>query len=203
MREDQGKIPSDLRKFLAASARIFANHGSEIGDELAAVLQQIDTSKIRLPKKTVAEPKLFQGLVPKSNADCAQPLRDCSTCLHWRKPGFGRLPATISKGIDVTEIVGPDGTLWNDKIRFGLLLQNPDHLYPNHNHAAEELYFVLAGRADWSADDGDPNSRGKANFVHHMPWQPHAIKTGPEPMLALWGWVGQIESSTYGLNVRN
>ena len=79
-------------------------------------------------------------------------LKDSINLLSWREAGFGKLPETISKQICVTELIGPNGFFDHSNIRIGLLLQKPETNYPWHHHAAEELYFILSGKAYWAVD---------------------------------------------------
>ena len=151
-------------------------------------------------KPPCPNPPALTGLLRRAPSEVAQPLSVCSRFLQWRRPGFGALPTAVADKIEVAEIVGPDAVLPDSQIRFGLLLQQQDHIYPEHNHAAEELYFILAGQADWVKDNDDPKTLGAGRFVHHEPWQQHAMSTGSEPMLALWGWTGQIDADAYGFN---
>ncbi len=97
----------------------------------------------------------------------------------------------------VVEIIGPDGMIFDKRCRFGLLLQDSGTYYPKHQHAAEELYFILSGTAKWTVDNGDPELKGADTFIHHKPNQPHAILTQTKPLLTMWGWAGDITSSSY------
>jgi hypothetical protein len=89
----------------------------------------------------------------------------------------------------------PDDSLW-----FGLYLQAPGTFYPSHLHVPEELYFVLSGTADWQhgekrAAPFAPQPPG--TLIHHRPNEPHAMRTGREPLLAMWTWFGDLEGDTY------
>lgn len=200
MREDFGLGTLDMREFLTVSARIFATHGSAIGDTLAEKLTLVASNSINLAETPHTDPPCLAETLRLVPAEIAQSLDACNTFFHWRKPGFGTLPAAVANKIEVAEVVGPEAVLLNRQIRFGLLLQQHDHIYPEHHHAAEELYFILAGLADWAAENVEPRTLGAGNFVHHKPWQSHTMSTASEPMLALWGWTGQIDAETYALD---
>lgn len=126
-----------------------------------------------------------------------QQILHCTNALAWRMPGFGRLSEDISARMGVVEFAGPDGMVAHQSIRFGLLLQGAGVAYPPHRHAAEELYLVLAGTADWSVEQCEPVSHGPGAFIWHKPWQTHAMQTSSTPMLALWGWTGELSSASY------
>jgi mannose-6-phosphate isomerase-like protein (cupin superfamily) len=96
------------------------------------------------------------------------------------------------------DIAGPEGPLACPADRAGLFLLWPDAFYPLHDHAAAEVYAVLSGTALWMrgprarAATHPPGSR-----IAHAPHEPHAIRTGAAPMLALWVWSGDIRPETY------
>ena len=117
--------------------------------------------------------------------------------LVWRRPGFGRIPDRIATQMAVCEIVGPTGQSKHQSVRAGLLFQGADMTYPRHSHAAEEIYFLLSGPVDWQINDANWHEQGSGDFVHHLPYQPHTIRTGTTPLLALWGWVGNIGADSY------
>jgi hypothetical protein len=99
--------------------------------------------------------------------------------------------------MDVCEIIGPSGQIKDESIRAGLLFQDANVLYPRHSHAAEEIYCPLSGQAAWQRDDDDWRLHAPGDVIHHLPFQPHAIKTRTMPLLAFWGWAGDIGADSY------
>jgi hypothetical protein len=89
-----------------------------------------------------------------------------------------------------TELVGLRGPIKSDEIACGLLLLGPDADYPAHAHQAEELYLPLAGHAAWMRGDEGYVRRPPGQPIHHPSWMPHATRTGPEPLLAIYVWRG-------------
>ena len=124
---------------------------------------------------------------------------NCADRLHWRQAGFGKLPENISQEISVTEFIGPNGIFENPNVRIGLLLQSPEIHYPRHWHKAEELYYIISGTAKWATDDEKEKPYQPGNFVHHMSGQTHNMTTCSEPLLALWGWTGDIDGASYSI----
>ncbi|MCB1472804.1 MAG: cupin domain-containing protein [Rhodobiaceae bacterium] len=119
--------------------------------------------------------------------------------LSWRVPGFGRLPDELGARMAAVVLVGPGGMIHHDEVSLGLILLGPRLQYPSHSHAAEELYLVLSGTLQWQID-GQPIGTVRAGqFVHHRPWQGHAMSTGPRPALLFWGWLGDIRGETYSM----
>jgi len=124
---------------------------------------------------------------------------NCADRLHWRQAGFGKLPENLSQEISVTEFIGPDGIFENPNVRIGLLLQSPEIHYPRHWHSAEELYYIISGTANWAIDGEKENPHAPGSFVHHMSAQKHKVTTQSEPLLALWGWTGDIDGASYSI----
>jgi dimethylpropiothetin dethiomethylase len=134
-----------------------------------------------------------------NDAEMMQLLTVCAPDLHWRPAGFGKLPQQIRQKIAVVELLGPSGMYFHADVRCGLLIQCADVQYPRHWHAAEELYLVIKGTAHWTLDENTPVPRAPGAFVHHPSLQPHGMTTRAEPMLALWGWTGDIDGASYAL----
>jgi mannose-6-phosphate isomerase-like protein (cupin superfamily) len=90
------------------------------------------------------------------------------------------------------EIVGPERAIESRTLLVGFLLLGPHTLYPDHSHAAEEVYHVVSGRASWRRDDGPWRIEPPGAIIHHAPHVPHAMRTGHEPLLALYCWMGDV-----------
>ena len=89
-----------------------------------------------------------------------------------------------------SELIGLRGPVASDRIAVGFLLLGPEIEYPSHHHAAGEVYYPLAGRALWQRGDERFVVRAPGECIHHAPHMPHAMKTGSEPLLALYAWRG-------------
>jgi hypothetical protein len=77
-------------------------------------------------------------------------------------------------------------------VSVGLLLLGSDVRYPPHHHPADEIYLPL-GDADWLDDDATTyRPRPAGTPLHHRPWQAHAMRTGPRPLLAVYLWSGDV-----------
>ena len=129
--------------------------------------------------------------------DLCKAISRSSANLSWRRPGFGRIPDDIASQMAVCEIIGPTGQIKHATVRAGLLFQASDITYPRHSHAAEEIYFPLTGPVDWQIENTNWCQKEAGNFIHHLPYQPHAIRTRKTPLLTIWGWSGDIGSDSY------
>ena len=186
-----------LRRFLKLAAEAFARHDSGIARDVTAAVREaaLQSSPLEMEERSVRESP--PDIAFDTKVEPTRSLLACTSFLHWRRSGYGKLPDSVSDKLRVVEVIGPHGMLWHNQIRFGVLHQQAAHLYPQHRHAAEELYFVLAGEALWSTDETPPTARPPGSFIHHKSWQPHVMETTTEPLLALWGWSGDIRADSY------
>ena len=158
---------------------------------------QINTKTI---KKSKIAPVKLDGIDPPPDPtlmDLFQAILQSAADLSWRRPGFGKIPDAIANQMAVCEIIGPTGQIKHETVRAGLLFQAPNITYPRHSHAAEEIYFPLTGSVDWQTDNAIWCQHEAGSFIHHLPYQPHAIRTGKIPLLTIWGWTGDIAAHSY------
>ncbi|MER8572527.1 dimethylsulfoniopropionate lyase [Mesorhizobium sp. M1338] len=88
------------------------------------------------------------------------------------------------------EVFGTRGHFANDEVAAGLLILGPDIVYPDHHHVAEEIYIPLTGGAEWRMGESGFCMRTAGEVVHHASNVNHAMRTGREPLLALYIWRG-------------
>ena len=98
-----------------------------------------------------------------------------------------------------TQIIGPDwaGIRWpydSHDVIVGLALQGPEVFYPPHYHEARELYIVIGGTAEWQKGDGAWVYRPPGSVIWHESNESHAMRTTDEPFLAVFAWIGDLDS---------
>ena len=86
--------------------------------------------------------------------------------------------------------MGSVGPIESELIACGFLLLGPSTFYPSHHHAAEELYVPLSGIAAWQRGDTVWREHGPGTPILHRSGEPHAMRTGGSPLLALYVWRG-------------
>jgi Dimethlysulfonioproprionate lyase len=89
-----------------------------------------------------------------------------------------------------SEILGATGPWASERIACGFLILGPSTLYPSHRHEAEEVYLPLSGTAAWQQGDAVWRERSPGTPIHHASEEPHAMRTGAHPLLALYLWRG-------------
>ncbi len=118
-------------------------------------------------------------------------LVDHAAALAWRQSytaeDFG---AAFLDRYGWTELVGLRGPVPSETVACGILMLGPDIDYPFHAHEAEELYVPLAGAAHWTRGHEAAVEHAAGTPIHHPSWVPHAMRTGAEPLLALYVWRG-------------
>jgi hypothetical protein len=144
------------------------------------------------------------AVLPDLASEATRPLVEALVAapgLAWRQTyATADLGAGFLDRYGWTELVGTRGTLASARLAVGFLLLGPATLYPRHRHAAEEIYIPLAGTAAWLRGDEGFVKRAPGVVIHHPPHVPHAMRTGAEPLLALYLWRGGdlAEKSTLG-----
>ena len=88
------------------------------------------------------------------------------------------------------EIVGTRGHFVHDEVACGFLLLGPNVHYPDHHHQAEEVYVPLTSGTLWSKGGSVYVERAAGEVIHHLSDVSHAMKTGPDPLLAIYLWRG-------------
>lgn len=88
------------------------------------------------------------------------------------------------------ELFGTRGHFANEAVAGGFLVLGPGVVYPDHHHVAEEIYVPLTGGTEWRMGEGGFHVRAAGEVIHHASNVNHAMRTGCEPLLALYVWRG-------------
>jgi hypothetical protein len=111
--------------------------------------------------------------------------------LDWRQTySTADVDAAFLQNYGWSEIVGLVGPIQSERIACGFLILGPSTIYPSHHHAAEELYVPLSGTAAWQQGDMVWREHAPGTPIHHRSLEPHAMRTGGSPLLALYVWRG-------------
>ena len=97
-----------------------------------------------------------------------------------------------------TEFIGQRGPIASNLMACGFLLLGPQIEYPRHSHEAQEVYVPMTSQTLWQHGDQAWVYRTPGVPIYHAPWKPHAMRTGNEPLLALYLWRGKnlVEKSS-------
>ena len=186
---------------IASAARRLAALPNEMAGDVAHRLERVGTAGDRsadprgVPARAALAPLL--EAVARRDDPLLEALADCASALAWQTAPPESCPESFAGRHAFVELFGPDGVVAGDDLRMGLFLLEPDVFYPPHRHAAEELYLVLAGQGAWQLSDSPFREMKSGEFVQIAPLEPHAIRTGERPVLALWAWRGDIGFESY------
>jgi Dimethlysulfonioproprionate lyase len=121
--------------------------------------------------------------------DVVAALCRASPSLAWRQTYSARqVEAEFLDNYGWAEILGAHGPLASERIACGFLLLGPATHYPRHRHEAEEFYLPLSGTAAWQQADTEWRERPPGSAIYHASGEPHAMRTGSAPLLALYLW---------------
>lgn len=184
---------------MTALAGLYAGEGRAGGDAAAAALLAARGHDLPAPQP-VPNPGALKLALDQSGHPLAALMRDAAPLLCWVPSELdGRIRAEIASRVMQCELVGPDGMVFDERVRVGLWVMEPNLTYPERAHAAEETFHILSGHALWSADESAFARRGEGATIHHPSMVPHANSTRDLPMMAAWRWSGDIGFADYRL----
>jgi hypothetical protein len=109
--------------------------------------------------------------------------------LEWRQTyGRDEVGEAFLQNYGWSELLGPRGLVPSTKISCGVMVLGPNLFYPHHRHEAEEMYVPLSGTAAWLKGDALWRDQPPGTLIHHLSEEPHAMRTGEEPLLAMYLW---------------
>ena len=87
------------------------------------------------------------------------------------------------------ELIGPTGHFYNDAIRGFICYWGENLNYRWHSHEAEEIYYILGGKALFKTKTMTKVLEANETQFHKS-WESHAMETLEEPLLAFILWRG-------------
>lgn len=130
-------------------------------------------------------------IAPEAERVLSAELASDAPALHWGQTyaaaDFG---AAFLESYGWMELFGARGHFACERIAGGFLLLGPDIVYPDHHHLAEEIYIPLTPGTEWRMAGRPFALRSAGEIIHHASDVPHAMRTGREPLLALYLWRG-------------
>jgi hypothetical protein len=124
-------------------------------------------------------------------ADLVAALCGAAASLAWNQTyTVDEVDAAFLDNYGWSEILGQAGALSSERVDCGFLVLGPSTHYPKHRHEAEEIYLPLCGTAAWQQGDAVWRERTPGTLIHHAAYEPHAMRTGVDPLLALYLWRG-------------
>ena len=180
--------------FAAASLlidRLEASWRQRGGEVAVEVLQRLAEQDIS--EAAFTQPKPATLPVVRYYKNCAQGaegLLGIEPHLQWRQSSY--TDAQMGDGFTANygwcQLIGPRGFFPGHDFLLGLLMLGPHQHYRDHYHPAPELYWPLTGGTQWRREPDGFTEKPAGSLIWHRPNQIHAMKTGDQPLLAVWCW---------------
>lgn len=90
------------------------------------------------------------------------------------------------------ELFGWEGHFSCQSTRGFIVYSDNGLYYPWHHHPAEEMYFILAGEAEFATEGNTPKMLKPGDTVFHAENQPHNMVTKEKGVLAWVQWRGEM-----------
>jgi hypothetical protein len=126
---------------------------------------------------------------PPFSAPLVRALVQAAPALAWhRSYAAAEVGAAFHENYGWTEFAGLKGPVHSERLACGVLLLGPGVTYPAHSHEAVELYVPLSGTALWRQGDLPWTPRPPGSVILHRSFESHAMRSGLEPLIALYCW---------------
>ena len=111
--------------------------------------------------------------------------------LHWQQSySEAQVGAHYLANYGWFNLVSPEGPYVAQDFRISVGYWEQGLTYPQHAHAPEEIYCVLAGGATFASDGRAAQTAGAGELIHHAPNQMHGFAMEETPLLAMAFWKG-------------
>ena len=92
------------------------------------------------------------------------------------------------------ELIGPSGHFKTSEMALYVNYLCKNAYYPWHNHDAEELYFIVSGKAKFESKNQNTEMLTSTNTRLHKSFESHAITTDENPVLSFVIWKNKFEN---------
>lgn len=118
---------------------------------------------------------------------------DATPNAHWRETYKGtHIADEFREKFGCYCLIGGGGPFSDDQMGAFVVYMPKGFYYPFHHHPAEEIYFVIAGEAEFLMQGKPPKTLGPGSHVFHPSNEPHATQTRDHPFMALVLWRGDM-----------
>ena len=178
---DQKAVTQQAYEFLLSCAKTMALC---VEDETQLKMVECLLSELRREESRDFAPNSLPVLHKKEwvkDMKLAKDFREFADFLPWRNA-----PRVLDQGEEVAII--DFGNLFKlGNVSTGLIYVDSNKVYPEHNHPAAEMYFLISGTAHWRfGGNHDYRSLTAGNVIYNHPWNWHGVKASHTPVLALY-----------------
>jgi hypothetical protein len=161
--------------------------------EFAADFDWAMTERSLAPSDLAVVDCLRSAVPPRASGEAALvgQLAEVSGGLRWGQTyGSSDFGDAFLARYGWVELFGTRGHFDSRAMAGGFLLLGPDVHYPDHHHVAEEIYIPLTPGSYWSKGGSYFVPREVGEIIHHPSDIRHAMRTGEQPLVALYLWRG-------------
>lgn len=189
------RLRSTLSEALLACTAV-DSQGRSFACDVALRLSELDDARPRAPhwgRASLADlPALQHWPAAVANGRGRQPwvaalcglLDELHAHLPWYRRPEPALPAFMAGHANAV-LIGAGGLVESRRLLVGLSLMAPHTVYPDHHHPPAEGYVVLSD-GQWRQRQGPWTTPGTGGWVYNPPDIVHAMRAGPQPLLAVW-----------------
>jgi quercetin dioxygenase-like cupin family protein len=151
-------------------------------------------SPANLSPRHIPAADLVAALNPPASGHC-RPLVEATRAFapqaHWKRTYTeDEVGADFRARYGYFELFGPAGHVRTDQLRGYIAYWGAGLSYDWHYHEAEEIYFILAGEAEFHGENSAPVRLNPGQTRQHRANQPHAMCTHDAPVLTFVLWRG-------------
>ena len=184
---ESGLIDAVLRETEAVVGHV-AELSDFVGESLANLRYDPEEARHLPVASRVSD---MQGATSTRTANLVRAITDAAPVLRWQQTySEAQVGAEFLAGYGWFNLVSPDGPFISDEIRVAVGYWEEGLTYPQHAHAPEEIYIVLAGGAVFESEGRDPIAATPGDTIHHAPYQMHGMAMPNAPLLAMAFWKG-------------
>ncbi len=184
-------MPEKLLKELQTLARTLDGDLTWFADRMDGLTRAPEATPAHVPVLETLPNRC--GATTPVTAPVVEALLAAATALPWTQSytpedGFSR---GYLDNYGFVNVVSPKGLFHSDEMRISVGFWGEGLRYPDHAHAPEEWYVMLAGGCSLTSDGTGTRPVMAGEIAHHSPWQRHAADFDLGPLLAVAYWRGE------------
>ena len=131
----------------------------------------------------------------KKNSNIHNLIRELSPKINWkqnyREKEVGK---EFLENFCYFEFIGPNGNFISKELSVYFIFFDKKTFYTWHHHEAEEIYFVLSGKAKFESIGDESKILGPNQARFHKSFQPHSLTTLDDRCLSIVVWKDKLDS---------
>ena len=131
----------------------------------------------------------------KKNSNIHNLIRELSPKINWKQNYSEKdVGKKFLENFCYFEFIGPEGIFISNEISVYFIFFDKNTFYTWHHHEAEEIYFVLSGKAKFESYGDKSEILGPNQARFHKSFQPHSLTTQEDKCLSIVVWRDKLDS---------